>query len=585
MLIKNNGTNPITMNLRDGSSYVLQPGVPTSVPDAATTMIDDSPVLIALFNAGTLTVTTDAGGAFSGFPTVVNASDSAAGKLLTVRAKVSAGGGRTLIDETGQAVGWNALIALKTKFLASLVNGAKYREQRSLAAIPDWAAGTLVVGGYVCKNAGNIYWLLNTLSTGSQMNNAAGVTTVTAPTGTGPNVIQTATDNLQWLYLGPYTADVQSLDQIDTPAWTTTTVPGNMTRRYDPQNAADASAMYLTGSDFSNQLAPGGGVAGVAAVTYANSASVDFVTDAPAIFVNRVQNGGGMAFSPTINGAPLWYKQGMGYPWVVSGSNNYYGMLVDWTGKPQRERRFRLPLGNKVWTGVWVDPKYSIWQPKNPNRYRLYVEGDSVTQGANPNNGSIGACHKLAAILGCDDVWDSSTGGTGFINSGGGSTLITRIPRVIAAAPDILYVRPINNDVGNDTTYNSTSRIATYLQYFNTLLAALPNLVIICGGGYATVAANLSTAANSAWQVEADMAAAIAQFNSPQVKFLPMISDPAGRWLYGDGHVGTTSNSTHGNSDLLIGDGFDTLHPNVRYYETMLRREANGIISIMNGIT
>ena len=110
MLIKNNGTNPITMNLRDGSSYVLQPGVPTSVPDAATTMIDDSPVLIALFNAGTLTVTTDAGGAFSGFPTVVNSTDSAAGKLLTVHAKVGAYGSRTLVDSTGASVGGNSTI-------------------------------------------------------------------------------------------------------------------------------------------------------------------------------------------------------------------------------------------------------------------------------------------------------------------------------------------------------------------------------------------------------------------------------------------------------------------------------------------
>lgn len=110
MLITNNGKTPVTMNLRDGSSYLLQPGVPTSVPDAATTMIDDSAVLIALFNAGTLTVTTDAGGAFTGFPTVVNATDSAQGKLLPVRAKVGNGGARTLVDEAGQAVGGGAVI-------------------------------------------------------------------------------------------------------------------------------------------------------------------------------------------------------------------------------------------------------------------------------------------------------------------------------------------------------------------------------------------------------------------------------------------------------------------------------------------
>lgn len=104
MLITNNGAQSITMNLRDGSSYVLTPGVPVRVPDAATTMIDDSAYLIGLFNAGTLTVTTDAGGAFAGFPTTVNAADSAAGKALHTRARVGGDGTRTLIDETGQAI-------------------------------------------------------------------------------------------------------------------------------------------------------------------------------------------------------------------------------------------------------------------------------------------------------------------------------------------------------------------------------------------------------------------------------------------------------------------------------------------------
>jgi hypothetical protein len=155
---------------------------------------------------------------------------------------------------------------------------------------------------------------------------------------------------------------------------------------------------------------------------------------------------------------------------------------------------------------------------------------------------------------------------------------------VIAGAPDILYVAPINNDVGNDGTYNTTTRKAAYKLYFATILAALPNCIIICGGGYATVAANLTTTVSSAWQVEADMAAAIAEYNHPHVKFLPTISDPAGRWLYGDGHVGTTSNSTHGNSDLMIGDGVEQLHPNQRFLEYVMWREYYGIVAIMNSL-
>lgn len=165
MLIKNNGVTPITMNLRDGTSYLLAPGVPTSVPDAATTMIDDSAYLIGLFNAGTLTVTTDAGGAFSGFPTVVNATDSAVGKLLPVRAKVGAGGARTLVDETGQAVGGgggstNYGGTGKRRSIAARFSDAPHVQARSYAeeiAAGATSATVVTVGRIYRHSTGNLY--------------------------------------------------------------------------------------------------------------------------------------------------------------------------------------------------------------------------------------------------------------------------------------------------------------------------------------------------------------------------------------------------------------------------------------------
>lgn len=138
MLITNNGTAPVTMNLRDGTSYLLRPGVPTSVPDSATTMIDDSSVLIALFNAGTLTVTTDAGGAFTGFPTVVNATDSAQGKLLPVRAKVGNGGARTLVDEAGQPVGGGGRYIETARQILRLSEAAASNNARVNPVIPSY---------------------------------------------------------------------------------------------------------------------------------------------------------------------------------------------------------------------------------------------------------------------------------------------------------------------------------------------------------------------------------------------------------------------------------------------------------------
>jgi hypothetical protein len=533
----------------------------------------------------------DAGGGYAGHHLTVAALEALrpaadnAGRVATVGTPgvtaayyMSAGGGWT-------AIGKATVSNTRNKFFASLPQGANFRSQKSLAAIPAWASGVLVQAGYVCSNAGGLYFLLGTLSTSAAIP-VGGVTTVTAPTGTGSAVIQTATDLLQWLYMGAYTTDVLSPDLSDTPAFSFGTIPAANTRRYNTQVAADLNAMYLTGSDYINAAGSGGGYNGVAAVTYPNSFSVDFVTDAPNLILNVIQNGGAQSISPTVNGWPLWNKCGIGYTWAASGTNNNSGYIFDWSGKPNKVRRVRLPISNQTFTGVWIDPRYSIWQPLNPNRYRLYLEGDSITQGGQPSNGAYRSGHRLANMLGCDDVWDSATGSTGFINSGGGSTLITRIPRVIAAAPDILYVRPIYNDVGNSGQYTPASRQAVYKQYFDTLLASLPNLIIICGGGHGNGASNLTTDAASPYQVEQDMATAIANYNHPHVKFLPTISDASGvRWLNGDGHAGTTANTTHGNSDFMVGDGFDQLHPNVRYYETFMQREFNGIVGIMNNLT
>ena len=189
MLIRNNGTAPVTMNLRDGTSYLLQPGVATSVPDAATTMIDDSPVLIALFNAGTLTVTTDAGGAFSGFPTVVNATDSAVGKLLPVRAKVGAGGARTLVDETGQPLGGGGGRSTVARAVAKALHFSTARrvslDSHELLALPPvWTTQAVFPGMSFRSTDGKTLWMLEFTDGGTGTSTVEPVRNVIAPYAT-----------------------------------------------------------------------------------------------------------------------------------------------------------------------------------------------------------------------------------------------------------------------------------------------------------------------------------------------------------------------------------------------------------------
>lgn len=76
MLIANTGQSLVVMNLRTGEQVQLPPAQRTSLDDSKIQYIDDSAVLIALFNAGVLVAYTDAGAAYPGFPTTANPADS-----------------------------------------------------------------------------------------------------------------------------------------------------------------------------------------------------------------------------------------------------------------------------------------------------------------------------------------------------------------------------------------------------------------------------------------------------------------------------------------------------------------------------
>lgn len=76
MLIANTGQSLVVMNLRTGEQVQLPPGLQTPLADSKIQYIDDSAVLISLFNAGVLVAYTDAGAAYPGFPTSARPADS-----------------------------------------------------------------------------------------------------------------------------------------------------------------------------------------------------------------------------------------------------------------------------------------------------------------------------------------------------------------------------------------------------------------------------------------------------------------------------------------------------------------------------
>lgn len=75
MLIANTGQSLVVMNLRTGEQVQLPPGQMTPVFDSKIPYIDDSAVLVSLFNTGVLVAYTDAGTPYPLFPTSAMISD------------------------------------------------------------------------------------------------------------------------------------------------------------------------------------------------------------------------------------------------------------------------------------------------------------------------------------------------------------------------------------------------------------------------------------------------------------------------------------------------------------------------------
>jgi hypothetical protein len=441
----------------------------------------------------------------------------------------------------------------------------------------------MIRAGNCVVSAGNVYICVNTGLTASTV----------APTSTAVTSYITGADNIYWLYMGPHTG--ASADLTDAPVYTIATVPAECSVRIDPylNGVVDDKSFFLGGSTFAFAVGDGGGTNGIGTTsggTYANGATVDFCTDAPIFALNRLQNAGAITYtgmSPTINGQRMWPFHSTGFDTATPAyaGNVNYSQVFDFTAKPRKVRRVRQQIQIKTFTGVWVPPQYSVWAPKNPNRYRLIIEGDSFTQSGASTNGTLQLGPRIGALLGCDDVWDVSRGNTGLVHAGGGSSGTTRIPSVIAAAPDILFYMGTEWDVpGTSALYTVAYMKAAYKSYFETLLASLPDLIILmCGGRQANQQTRLA------------MYDAIAEFNHPRVKYIDCYGDTGNSvqtiasqlgkgWYTGDGGAVGIAGTTAGNLNAIVGGAPSDQHPNVRGNEVLSWRAYHGIVGAMQTI-
>jgi hypothetical protein len=447
--------------------------------------------------------------------------------VLKIRASIAAAFNNNPIDSP-------PLIVTKTG--QSLVGA------NTLPANIAYAASTFYVHGAVVSNAGNLY-IQYAFPSGTS--GAA-----SAPTATTAGLFTDGT--CSWFYYGSAKATADSpLAPVVTYA-----PEGSLTKIYD----------FTTNAN--NFFTTGGTRVGIDKFLYSvrmdttpavNFTSCSFMTDAP-----RVCLDGNIAFfndqsvDVVIDGRKLM-ESTLGVATLI----NPAGVFLDFSASGGRkERRITYSKrSNRSFARVAVDPLSSVWQPTNPNRFRLAFYGDSLAQGAAsfPIKKNEDVATQLAMLLGTDDVYNLGLGGTGFTNATAPNYL-ARISDATRLNPDVLVL------AGNRNDSPSTAEVAAVLLWLQTFRNACPNTIIFVAGCWAGAngAPDVNTLA-----LEANMLTAFTQFNDSRSFFIPISTDPNGAWVFGTGDVGTPNAS--GNSDVYIGSGQNP-HPTQSGINYLARR-------------
>ena len=183
----------------------------------------------------------------------------------------------------------------------------------------------------------------------------------------------------------------------------------------------------------------------------------------------------------------------------------------------------------------FVEPGASLLSQPNADRWKLAVEGDSLTQGGynSPYHAGLDWVSQVGRLLGCDDVANMAQGGTGFIsdNHGKKTTYLQRVERLASLNADV-YVIAGNH---NDASYPAQEQIDAALTYFKRLRELQPNAMIVVAG--TNPLQGESTVSGPIVEAEKNLRKAFDLWGDANAHFLPVTTDPAGPWITGSGAV------------------------------------------------
>lgn len=245
---------------------------------------------------------------------------------------------------------------------------------------------------------------------------------------------------------------------------------------------------------------------------------------------------------------------------AFTSANNMW--LLDLTKLPRSKSGFHVVRvhGSDDWTNtvfyrVAHGPNDYVGPLQIGNSYKMSFEGDSLTDGGNgtPYDNFSALYKTIAALLGCDNVYNNAVGGTGFLaNSNNSKTnYIQRIDRVNLFAPDIHLSCGNHNDVGNGVggdgiLRTSATRVTAVMTYHSAFRTANPNAVHIITGSK-VLQGDPFTGLTGLNACENDLATAVSTLRAAGdnlVFFVPVTTDPNGDtsnnsgWYTGGSAVG-----------------------------------------------
>lgn len=310
----------------------------------------------------------------------------------------------------------------------------------------------------------------------------------------------------------------------------------------------------------------------------------------------------GALFTSTTPNFRLWVDgklatADLGNPLGVVAMSTLYYCKCDLGS--QASRLIEIEFDSSVdFYGIQVEPTASMSRGPRPS-LRVAVLGDSIAGGAGAYSSATSWAGQFCQLMGSDVyLWNLALGGTGYSVSAGTTDFITRLPDIIAARPDILFIEGQQNDQAQSNA--QLQALANTL--FAALRLALPRTLIFVIGAYSPgrptaarigheAALRAAALANTCLFVSwvDPSAAAVAGSGVPTwaaaIAYLTgaTVLDPSGvpqtcitahtstgtfdqtkfkatAVFFGTGHVGATTGD--GNADVMIQS--DAVHPTLR---------------------